>query len=603
MHAIAGIVSPAANPALRPLMQQMVDRLCHDASDEAGQCAFDHLGLRVGWMRRRDSAAPLGPIWSDRHHVGVIFAGEEFSPSVSTPNGHGNSSAGTAARRLANSYAEVGSAAFGALNGWFSGVLIDIRNDSVTLFNDRFGVGRIYYHDSAEGFYFSSEAKSLLAVRPATRRLDARGLGEWFAVGCVLQNRTLFAGISVLPPACAWTFHHNGRITRNRYFDPRTWEEQPPLPAAEYDAQLRALFSRCAPRYARGAVAMSLTGGLDSRAVMAWVGREPGALPCYTFGGAYRDCADVRIARRLAAVCRHPHTTIRVGRDLLASFASLAEQTVYRSDGTMDVSGAVELHVNQQARTIAPVRLTGNYGSEILRAHVAFRPRSLDAGMFTPEFVQRIDEAADTYATEAAGHRLSFIAFKQVPWHHHARLSIERSQLTPRSPFLDNEVVALAYRAPPALTGSTGPLLRLIAAGNPSLARLGTDRAHRLDPVPLLGRAITAWQEFTARAEYAYDYGMPHWLARADGTLMALRLEKLFLGRHKFYHFRIWYRDALRDYVRSQAAQCDLPSMCYREGVPARIAEEHVAGRRNHTLELHRLFTVQLIHQTLLRAA
>jgi len=43
--------------------------------------------------------------------------------------------------------------------------------------------------------------------------------------------------------------------------------------------------------------------------------------------------------------------------------------------------------------------------------------------------------------------------------------------------------------------------------------------------------------EFTFKAEYAYDYGMPQWLARVDRTFSRLRLERLFLGRHKTITF------------------------------------------------------------------
>ena len=34
---------------------------------------------------------------------------------------------------------------------------------------------------------------------------------------------------------------------------------------------------------------MSLTGGLDGRMILAWANLSPGILPCYTFGGTYRD--------------------------------------------------------------------------------------------------------------------------------------------------------------------------------------------------------------------------------------------------------------------------------------------------------------------------
>ena len=221
---------------------------------------------------------------------------------------------------------------------------------------------------------------------------------------------------------------------------------------------------------------MSLTGGLDGRMIMAWARPNRGEMPCYTFNGSYRDCADVRIARKVAAVCNQPHQTISVGDEFLAEFPRLAEQTVHLTDGAMDVSGAAELYVNRLARQIAPVRLTGNYGSEILRRNVAFKPRALPSEVFSPDFVPQLTAAAHTYSEEAAGNQLSFIAFKQVPWYHYARFAVEQSQISVRSPFLDNDLVALAFQAPSEAITSLAPSLRLIAEGNPLLGRIPTDR-------------------------------------------------------------------------------------------------------------------------------
>ena len=114
-------------------------------------------------------------------------------------------------------------------------------------------------------------------------------------------------------------------------------------------------------------------------------------------------------------------------------------------------------------------------------------------------------------------------------------------------------------------------------------------------------RAITRlaqkWQEFTAKAEYAYDYGMPQRMAQVDRFLGPLQLERLFLGRHKFYHFRIWYKRKLREFLES-AGGADCPP-CYREGIGRRMIEDHLAGSKNHTSELHRLLTARLTGQNI----
>src|SRR5207245_2022969 len=134
------------------------------------------------------------------------------------------------------------------LNGVFHGVLTDRARRTATLFNDRYGMHRIYYHESKEALYFAAEAKAILSVRPELRTADPRGVGEFVACGCVLENRTLFTGIHVLPPAAAW-ISRNGCIERKTYFQPKEWEEQTPLDSELYYHEIRETFSRILPRY------------------------------------------------------------------------------------------------------------------------------------------------------------------------------------------------------------------------------------------------------------------------------------------------------------------------------------------------------------------
>ena len=607
MPGIAGILRASADLQASNPICSMVQRMIHEPAVVSGQTTFAELGVTAGWVCWPGSFSDGLPVWNEDRTVGLIFAGEDFTSRERVPElkrlAHTDVSANASA--LVHMYEEMGPRFLVELNGWFSGLLIDLREEKAILFNDRYGLGRIYYHESPDGFYFASEAKSLLGVVQGLREIDQRSLAEFFSVGCVLQNRTLFRDISLLPGGSQWTFHRDGRIERQRYFHPETWEQQEPLDAKTYGDRLQEVFSRVAPRYLQGPtpIGMSLTGGLDSRMLLAWARAAPDSLPCYTFGGSYRDCSDVRIARRLATLAGQSHTTLRIESDFFSKFPTLAEQTVYLTDGAMDVSGAVELHVNRQAREIAQVRLTGNYGSEILRSNVALRPRRLNRTFFTPEFGSLLDEAVNTYRTESTGSRLSFIAFKQVPWHHYGRLAVEQSQLIPRSPFLDNDLVALAYRVPPELAMSPGPLLALIAAGNPDLDTVGTDRALRHRTWPVFSRLAQAWQEFTAKAEYAYDYGMPRRLVPIDHFFSRFHFERLFLGRHKFYHFRIWYKQQLKGYLETFGLDSAGQPSCYRPGTGKQLIEAHLSGRANHTLDLHKLLTVKLVEQLLIRPA
>ena len=57
-----------------------------------------------------------------------------------------------------------------SLNGRFQGLVADRTRGVATLFNDRYSMHRLYYHEANDAFYFSVEAKAILAVRPELRR-------------------------------------------------------------------------------------------------------------------------------------------------------------------------------------------------------------------------------------------------------------------------------------------------------------------------------------------------------------------------------------------------------------------------------------------------
>ncbi len=605
MPGIVGIIG-GGNPEEKVVqLHQMVKCMMHEPFYTSGTYENEQVGLWIGWVAHSGSFSDCMPAWNERKDICLVYSGEDFTDQTEIEHlrirGHKFDSEN--ASYLVHLYEEMGLKFMERLNGWFSGVLMDLREPSIVLFNDRFGLGRIYHHENSRGFYFSSEAKSLLKILPELRQLDLNSLAETFSYGCVLQNRTLFPKIALLPGGSMWVFTPDRNIRKESYFNHELWEKQQSLNGVDYYEKLKETFARVLPRYFRGKrrVAMSLTGGLDGRMIMAWANPPQGALPCFTFGGTYRDCTDVRIARKVARLCRQSHETIVVGPQFFTEFPNLAGRAVFISDGMMDVTGSVELYVNRIAKQIAPVRLTGNYGSEILRGSVAFRPSSLHTKLLEPEFVHLVQNASKTYNNECRGHKVSFIAFKQVPWHHYSRLSVELSQLTVRSPYLDNDLVAVAFQAPAHLVANKEISLHLITDGNPTLGKIGTDRGLLYRPFPVVTGLNHLYQEFTFKAEYAYDYGMPQWLARIDHVLAPLHLERLFLGRHKFYHFRGWYRDRLSQYLKDILLDTRTLNRAYLNGRQVEeIVNSHITGRQNYTSAIHRLLTAELIQRRLI---
>src|SRR5206468_3838115 len=194
-----------------------------------------------------------------------------------------------------------------------------------------------------------------------------------------------------------------------------------------------------------------------------------------------------------------------------------------------------------------------------------------------------------------------FAVFRQAPWHHYGLFALEQTQLSVRSPFLDNDLVRSVFRAPMSALVNDDICLRLITDGDEALRRIRTDRGVAGDEGPMATAVSRRLLEFTFKAEYAYDHGMPQWLAQIDHLFAPLRLERLFLGRHKYYHFRVWYRDALSRYVREMLLDS---RTLFRPFLDKKMVEDvvrgHLRGNRNYTSEIHKVLTLELLHRLFL---
>jgi len=605
MPGIAGIIAADINPAHGAALDRMVDAMCHEPFYATGSCSIKPERVHLGWVAHQGSFSDCMPLWNETKDICLIFSGEDFSPSGERDQlrakGHAFNLAD--ASYLVHRYEEIGSDFLLQINGWFSGVLVDLKKHKVTVFNDRYGVNRVFFHQSADAFYFASEAKALLRVVPSLRKLDETSLSEFLTCGCVLQNRTLFSGVEAMPGGSAWSFSLSHEPRKERYFIPSVWEALPSISPEDYYERLQEIWSRILPGYFAGndKVGLSLTGGVDSRMILAWAPRTPGTLPCYTWGGSYRDCADVTLSREIARLCQQPHQTIEVGREFLSQFPDIVDKAVYISEGTMDATGSIDLFVQRKARQITPVRIGGVYGGEILRRLVMFKPTPPGLDLFEPAISDKITRAADTYRAERAGHKLTFTAFRQAPWSMTSKFAIERSQLMFRTPYFDNELVQLVYQAPASLAEDNNLSLRLVSDGNPVLKDLKTDRGVTHNSLPVFSALRHQWHEFTFKAEYAYDYGMPQKLAKVDHALSALHIERLFLGRHKFHHFRVWYRDQLSGFLKDVLLDSRALNRPYlRRSRLETMIKGHTRGTSNHTLEIHRLLAVELIQRQLI---
>ncbi len=576
MPGIVGIIEKETSNDSAITLKAMAISMAKEDFQTSGIYVDAKLKLCLGWVCHKGSFSDCLPIWNEKKDVCLVFVGEDAKneTEVAGIRARGHECSTNNAEYLVHLYEEEGPEFLEKINGGFSGILIDFRQERILLFNDRYGLNRLYYHENDKGFYFSSEAKSLLKVFPDLRRLDYSSLGEFFSCGCVIENKTLFSGIMLLPGGSLWKFAPGGGIEKATYFSRDTWENQAVLGEALYYEKLKETWPRVLPRYfpKKEKLTVSLSGGIGSQMIMAWAPCPPYRVPCYTISSAYRESVDVKNARRIARLCQQHHETIKVRRNFISEFPALAKKAVLYTDGTMDVSGAIDLYVNRIVREIAPIRVTGYFGGQILRRNIGFKMPSFSGQVFDGDFIPRVQDGMTSHISLSSKIGLSFLAFHQIPWYDYPRLALGNVHLTSRLPFLDNDLLSLAYRAQSESIRNVKLLSRLISEGFPALGRLSTGSGitHKLFPVVATMRRPLL------------EYG----------------------NQENNGQFQNWYRGALANYVKDVLLDPRTLGRSYlnKTGIES-IVNKHIMGQGNYTREIHMLLSSELIQRHLIRSA
>jgi asparagine synthase (glutamine-hydrolysing) len=588
MPGIIGIISREPAHQCEAKIAVMAASIYSEPFYKTGAYSVPDLGIYAAWVAHESSVAANQVFLNENREIALVWAGEcFFSPETrSELVRRGHEVGPEATSWLVHLYEEQGEQFFEKLNGLFSGLLIDRRSRKAFLFNDRYGVERIYWHESEDCFYFGSEAKALLRVLPQLREFDLEGVSQFLNFGCTLHSRTLFRGIQLLPEASVWCFE-GMKCHKRKYFLPETWEAQSVLSMEEFGEEFGATLERVLPRFfvADSKPGISLTGGLDSRLIMAFLPQTDPKPVSYTFSGAEQDVLDARVAARVAQACHIEHHIIRLSNDFFSNFQQLADKTVYVTDGTLGILGAHEIYLNRKARMLSPVRITGVFGGEIMRG-VSFFNRSGLASRLLCEDLRGSLCPIELEKEQRKGNPVSFAAFSEIPQRRFGTPAAARSQLTFRTPYLDNDFVALAYRTPPDIQN------------NPHFADRG-----RLGNSGYLSQIIRRTAaEVTFKLDYYYSEGLPRSTSALCPLFRRFATGTGIAGSHKFLTYRNWFAAELAKYVQDGLAEArDQQTGLWNSKVLRTLVREHRLGGHYTALAINAVLTLSAVQRLLLK--
>jgi asparagine synthetase B (glutamine-hydrolysing) len=491
-------------------------------------------------------------------------------------------------------------------DGHFAAAVYLKREKKLLLFGDHFGCEPIFYARHGRGLVFSTNMAAFVRL----------GVGggfdrEWFYrflyFGYWPGPGTFLEGVKRVPPGTVLRFDVSSGDTKLIAYEERFAAADPPLRGREAVDKALETFRAVVPRmFSSGRrVQIGLSGGLDSRAVFAFVPKHV-AQAAVTYG--MPGCHDQREAARVARRMGIRHRQLFFDEEYVKTLPSLVLEAIWLSGGLAWVNRgmlpAVYRFVAEESGP-SPIHSSGIALDTLFRGHNNARGdvnnllATGEVGFTDPSYAEIVPEENYSRFQETVSacvddltrehgklsrsvSYLSYTAYTLCPSYFTADLEICGHYATLRIPGFDRAIVELAY----LIEYSTIYLSKYLPhdlfdeyileanlmASHPELAR-----------IPLHGIPLDAYVRRSKLKYHAYrtvNHGMRYFLRRMPGY-----------GSVALESWEAWFRGVLASQVRAVLNRGCLVADHVRPKVLETYANE------NRWRWLARLVTVEVILQ------
>ena len=395
------------------------------------------------------------------------------------------------------------------LEGAYCAAIVDSEQHRVVLASDAVASYPLYWTTVDGALVFASELRALLRHGSVRRRLDPRAVADYIAFGFPFGTKTLAAGVQLLPAGSTLVYDwDSGATSIARIWDMaeafQPWEGT----ESDYTDAVVDAFGRSVGRSLAGdhPFGLSLSGGLDSRAILSAVNGARGVLATYTLG--VKGCADEVIAERLSRIAGTHHRFFELDNKYLRDFLPNLERMVSLTDGMYLSHGLTEMLALRFLSSADFSVLVRGHGGELAKAKLAW-PLHTDEQVYAfassreliPYLLQRANYISpglqpqhlftDQWAAQIAGGAQasmeeSLAGVPLVPadlcsylylMEHHRRfttasLELFRQVVEIRLPFIDLAFMRVLFKGRSQWRDDTRLHRALTSAGSPKLLRV-----------------------------------------------------------------------------------------------------------------------------------
>ena len=620
MCGIAGFVeSPSVAPfgavASRELVHRMCDVIRYRGPDDEGVLVEEGVALGMRRLSIIDLSTGHQPIHNEDRTVWVVFNGEIYNfrelRTELEAAGHRFYTC-TDTETIVHAYEQWGHGAIARLRGMFGLAIWDARSKTLLIARDRIGIKPLHYAAVNGRLYFGSEIKSLLCVPDLPREIDLDALDHYLSFLYTPRDGSIFRHVKKLPPGHFLTWQ-NGRLRIEQYWQLPA-EESFDGSEAEAVAGLRRVLTDAVRSHMASDVPLGafLSGGLDSSLVVGLMAQTSGArVKTFSIGFDEPAFDELVHARRVADHFGTDHHEFIVKPDGVGILDALVS---HFDEPFADSSAIPTWYVSEMARRHVTVVLSGDGGDELFGGYDRYvpHPRVVAFDRYSPRALRRVA----AIAAQRLPHGIRGKNFlRHVGRDEHGRyLDAIRFFSPDEKPSLLSHDVTRLLDGPDPETRLAGHFARYASLPWPSqMMRFDTETylpedvltkvdrmsmAHSIESrVPLLDNEVIAFASRLPAALKIKHGRRKHVLKEAAATL----LPREILDRPKQgfgIPLSVWFRGNLRElFADTLLSRPSLERGYFRPAFVRQLVDEHVSGKRDHTLRLWQLVVFERWHR------
>lgn len=218
MCGIAGFINTSKDK--KKIIKAMTDKIIHRGPDAEGFYVDNDIALGHRRLSIIDLSKGDQPIYNEDKSVVVIFNGEIYNylelKTELKKKGH-KFKTNCDTEVLVHGYEEWKENMPKKLRGMFAFAIYDIKNKTLFLARDNFGIKPLYYYENNNTFMFASEIKSFLAHPDFKKELNKDLIAPYLSFSFTPTKETLFKGVYRVDPGTSLTIK-NGKVTTKRYY-------------------------------------------------------------------------------------------------------------------------------------------------------------------------------------------------------------------------------------------------------------------------------------------------------------------------------------------------------------------------------------------------